>query len=58
MKKTEYIETKRQYFPPEVQLIELEVEGVLNETSPNASTSDIENGEENEEDPNGDIIDE
>lgn len=41
MKKTEYIEIKRQYLPPEVQLIELEVEGMLNDVSPNAVTPDI-----------------
>lgn len=50
MKKTEYIEIKRQYLPPEVQLIELEAEGVLdNYVSGNASSDNFEKDDEDED---------
>lgn len=47
MKKTEYIEIKRQYLPPEVQLIELEAEGLLdNYVSGQITEGGFEDGDE------------
>lgn len=45
MKKTEYIEIKRKYTPPEVQLIELEAEGVLEYVSGTGTGDNMGNGD-------------
>ena len=55
MIKKEYIETKRQYTPPEIYVRVLLMEGHLLDTSPNASGVDIpgegDNGEIEEDEP-------